>query len=222
MATLAATPLRVCADPNNLPYSNHQQQGFENKIVDLIARDMGTQATYYWYPQRGKFFKQTLGSGVCDLVMSVPATMPGLAVRGGDAPDPGRDRMGDGVLDRVGEGGAVRGQMDPRDAASTREIEDALPATGWAEEHDRRARPRGSCEEQVGPRGIEVAVEDEHQRRADSRQGILRPLARERERWIELVRVEEEADEGRHHGVGGDDEDARSLRARTTVDVWHA
>lgn len=80
VAALAATPLRVCADPNNLPYSNRQQQGFENKIVELIAGDMGTQATYYWYPQRGRFFKQTLGSDACDLVMSVPSTMPGLAV----------------------------------------------------------------------------------------------------------------------------------------------
>lgn len=77
---LAATPLRVCADPNNLPYSNRQLQGFENKIAGLIARDMGTQATYYWYPQRGKFFKETLARDVCDLVMSVPATMPGLAI----------------------------------------------------------------------------------------------------------------------------------------------
>jgi mxaJ protein len=72
---LAATPplLRVCADPNNLPYSNQQQQGFENALASLIAKDMGTQVTYVWDRQGEKFFHQTLDAGVCDVVMGVPA-----------------------------------------------------------------------------------------------------------------------------------------------------
>ena len=69
----AAPPLRVCADPNNLPYSNLQQQGFENRIADLIAKDLGVPLQYYWFPQREKFFKQTLNSGMCDVVMGVPS-----------------------------------------------------------------------------------------------------------------------------------------------------
>jgi quinoprotein dehydrogenase-associated probable ABC transporter substrate-binding protein len=69
----AAPALRVCADPNNLPYSNAQQQGFENRIADLLAKDMGMQVTYFWFPQRGKFFKKTLNSGACDVVMGVPS-----------------------------------------------------------------------------------------------------------------------------------------------------
>jgi mxaJ protein len=77
---VAATPLRVCADPNNLPYSNLQLQGFENKIAELIAKDMGAQLTYYWYPQRGAFFKETLSEDMCDLVMGVPNGMQDLAV----------------------------------------------------------------------------------------------------------------------------------------------
>src|SRR5690348_5446636 len=44
--------LRVCADPNNLPFSNHRQQGFENRIAELIAHDLGTTVTYEWRPQR--------------------------------------------------------------------------------------------------------------------------------------------------------------------------
>jgi quinoprotein dehydrogenase-associated probable ABC transporter substrate-binding protein len=68
----AAVPLRVCSDPNNLPYSNREQQGFENSIAQLIAKDMGRQVTYFWFPQRETFFKKTLNSGVCDVVMSVP------------------------------------------------------------------------------------------------------------------------------------------------------
>jgi mxaJ protein len=68
----AAPPLRVCSDPNNLPYSNREQQGFENSIAQLLAKDMGLQVTYFWFPQREKFFKKTLNSGVCDVVMGVP------------------------------------------------------------------------------------------------------------------------------------------------------
>lgn len=64
--------LRVCADPNNLPYSNDRKQGFENEIADLIARDFGMQVEYIWYRQGEKFFKRTLNSGVCDIVMGVP------------------------------------------------------------------------------------------------------------------------------------------------------
>ena len=64
--------LRVCADPNNLPFSNEQQQGFENRIADLIAKDMGREVEYFWFPQREKFFRQTLNRGVCDVVMGVP------------------------------------------------------------------------------------------------------------------------------------------------------
>lgn len=69
----AAGPLRVCADPNDLPYSNRQQQGFENKLAELVAKDLGTHVSYTWYPQREKFFRKTLGAGLCDVVMGVPA-----------------------------------------------------------------------------------------------------------------------------------------------------
>jgi mxaJ protein len=72
-ATLAASPLRVCADPNNLPFSNDQMQGFENQIATLIAKDLGMQLTYFWFPQREAFFRKTLNAGVCDVVMGVPS-----------------------------------------------------------------------------------------------------------------------------------------------------
>lgn len=72
--------LRVCSDPNNLPFSNRQAEGFENRIADLIARDMGMTVSYFWYPQRGKFFRQTLNSGACDVVMGVPAGFGKAAV----------------------------------------------------------------------------------------------------------------------------------------------
>ncbi len=71
-----ATPLlRVCADPNNLPYSNQQRQGFENHMAEMIASDLGMKLTYVWYPQRSAFFRKTLDSGICDVVMGVPSGM---------------------------------------------------------------------------------------------------------------------------------------------------
>ena len=67
-----AGKLRVCADPNNMPFSNQEQKGFENRIADLIAQDMGRQVEYFWFRQGEKFFRQTLNRGVCDVVMGVP------------------------------------------------------------------------------------------------------------------------------------------------------
>ena len=72
LSSATASILRVCSDPNNLPYSNHEQEGFENRIAALIAKDLKMDLSYYWYPQREKFFKRTLNSGACDVVMGVP------------------------------------------------------------------------------------------------------------------------------------------------------
>jgi mxaJ protein len=60
--------LRVCADPNNLPFSNERGQGFENKIAELIARDLGATLSYVWWAQRRGFIRKTLNDGLCDLV----------------------------------------------------------------------------------------------------------------------------------------------------------
>ena len=65
--------LRVCSDPNNLPFSNEQQQGFENKIAQVLARDLNERLEYTWWAQRRGFFRNSLKSGVCDLVIGVPA-----------------------------------------------------------------------------------------------------------------------------------------------------
>jgi mxaJ protein len=65
--------LRVCADPNNLPFSNDRRQGFENEIADLVGRDLGRRVEYYWQPQRRGFIRTTLNAGWCDVVMGVPA-----------------------------------------------------------------------------------------------------------------------------------------------------
>src|SRR2546423_1564687 len=74
---LAARDLHVCADPNNLPYSNRSGQGFENRLAELIAHDLHANLDYVWWSQRKNFLRDTLNAGRCDLVMGVPANMPG-------------------------------------------------------------------------------------------------------------------------------------------------
>lgn len=66
--------LRVCADPNNLPFSNRAGQGFENALAELIATDLGRTVEYTWWPQRRGFIRSTLKAGRCDLVPGVPAS----------------------------------------------------------------------------------------------------------------------------------------------------
>jgi mxaJ protein len=65
--------LRVCADPNSLPFSNERQEGFENRIVRLIAAELGTDVQYTWWAQRRGFIRNTLNAGLCDVVAGVPA-----------------------------------------------------------------------------------------------------------------------------------------------------
>jgi mxaJ protein len=68
----AQRSLRVCADPNNLPFSNRRGEGFENRIAALVARELGATLRYTWWPQRRGFVRHTLEAGTCDLVIGVP------------------------------------------------------------------------------------------------------------------------------------------------------
>lgn len=65
--------LRVCADPNNLPFSNKRGEGFENKLAELLAHEFGARIEYTWWAQRRGFIRNTLKAGVCDVVMGLPS-----------------------------------------------------------------------------------------------------------------------------------------------------
>tara|TARA_B100000029_G_scaffold341334_2_gene333600 strand:- start:13553 stop:14434 length:882 start_codon:yes stop_codon:yes gene_type:complete len=66
--------LRICADPNNLPYSNQKLEGYENKIAELFAKKLGDiPITYSWYPMTSGFVRRTLNAKVCDLIVTFPA-----------------------------------------------------------------------------------------------------------------------------------------------------
>lgn len=64
--------LRVCADPNNLPYSNEKGEGFENKLAELLAAKLGKSLAYTFYPQSTGFVRNTLGSRRCDVIPGFP------------------------------------------------------------------------------------------------------------------------------------------------------
>jgi len=65
--------LRVCADPDNLPFSNERLEGFENKIAEVIANDLNASVRYTWISQRGGFIRKTLKAGRCDVIIGVPS-----------------------------------------------------------------------------------------------------------------------------------------------------
>src|SRR3954469_11742113 len=69
--------LRIAADPNNLPFSNERLEGFENKIAEVVAEQLGAELRYTWRAQRRGFFRETLKSGDCDIVLGVPTGLEG-------------------------------------------------------------------------------------------------------------------------------------------------
>ena len=72
-------PLRVCSDPNNLPFSNDKREGFENRIAELVAADLGSALEYTWWAQRRGFIRNTLAAGRCDLVLGIPSGIEAVA-----------------------------------------------------------------------------------------------------------------------------------------------
>jgi quinoprotein dehydrogenase-associated probable ABC transporter substrate-binding protein len=64
--------LRVCADPSNLPFSNERGEGFENKIVEMLAAKLDKKLAYAWHPQATGFVRNTLGAHRCDLIPGFP------------------------------------------------------------------------------------------------------------------------------------------------------
>ena len=63
------TALRVCADPANMPFSNDKNEGFENKIAEIVAAELKVQVEYTWFPQATGFIRQTLFAKRCDVVI---------------------------------------------------------------------------------------------------------------------------------------------------------
>jgi quinoprotein dehydrogenase-associated probable ABC transporter substrate-binding protein len=75
----AGSALKVCADPDNLPQSDRSGAGYENKLAEALARDLGKKVEYTFFPQRMGFVRQTLRKQdekthefKCDVIIGVP------------------------------------------------------------------------------------------------------------------------------------------------------
>jgi len=64
--------LRVCADPYNMPFSDDREQGFENKIANVVARDLNARVVNYWWPHRRGLVRNSLSAGYCDVIIGAP------------------------------------------------------------------------------------------------------------------------------------------------------
>lgn len=71
--------LKVCADPDNLPFSNRKGEGFDNKIAEIVGREMGADVTWVWLPDvKGRTRQLYVQGGACDMVMGVIDSQPGF------------------------------------------------------------------------------------------------------------------------------------------------
>jgi mxaJ protein len=78
-AGCAPRTLRVCADPNNLPFSNAHGEGFENRLIGLVAKDLGMKVQYTWWAQRRGYVRNTLKDRRCDVWPGVATGVDMLA-----------------------------------------------------------------------------------------------------------------------------------------------
>jgi mxaJ protein len=69
-----ARELKVCADPDALPFSNQARQGFENKLAEMLARDMHATLTYTWQRMGRGFVRNIVNKGGCDVVLGIPSS----------------------------------------------------------------------------------------------------------------------------------------------------
>jgi quinoprotein dehydrogenase-associated probable ABC transporter substrate-binding protein len=135
--------LKVCQDPNNLPFSNAGGEGFENRIAELFGKDLGLPVTYYGFPNRMNFIRNTLRYKLptddypCDIVMGVPAGFDQVSVT------KPYYRSTYALVYPKGKGlDAIRSSDDllalPRDRLSTLRIGlyDRSPASEWLARHD--------------------------------------------------------------------------------------
>lgn len=77
-APASAWEMRICADPDYLPFSNRALEGYENKIAAIIAEELDAEPSYLWWPQAPTMITEQLREGHCDLIMGVPDSQNGL------------------------------------------------------------------------------------------------------------------------------------------------
>jgi mxaJ protein len=76
----AAAPLKVCADPQNPPFSTRQQSGFENRIAKAIGAELNEPVEFHWARMGRGFVREVMNKGACDALIAVPVGMKGVLV----------------------------------------------------------------------------------------------------------------------------------------------
>ena len=71
--------LRVCVDPYDMPFSNSQEEGFENKIAHVVARDLNATVVNYWWPSRRGVLRNSILGGFCDVMIQAPVGLDPVA-----------------------------------------------------------------------------------------------------------------------------------------------
>jgi len=69
---------KVCADPENMPYSNEKGEGFENKIAEVLAKDLGKELSYEFWLDRQGFLRNTINAQRCDVIMGMGSDVDNL------------------------------------------------------------------------------------------------------------------------------------------------
>src|SRR6476660_7694847 len=75
ISALSQIPLRVCADPDNLPFSSASRAGFDNRVAEVLGRDLNRPIVFVWARARRGFLREQFNKGECDLLMGVPESM---------------------------------------------------------------------------------------------------------------------------------------------------
>ncbi len=75
----APSELRVCADPYDMPFSNDHEEGFENKIAQLVAQDLNARVVNYWWPSRRGVLRNSILGGFCDVMIQAPVGLDPVA-----------------------------------------------------------------------------------------------------------------------------------------------
>jgi mxaJ protein len=146
-ATAAASgernTFKVCQDPNNMPFSNPQGEGIENRIAELFAKDLGLPVSYYSFPQRLAFVRNTLRYKLpgedfrCDIIMGVPSGFDQVSVT--------KPYYRSTYALVFPKGGALEGVKSTNDLLSLPPdtlkklrigVGDRSPATEWLKRHD--------------------------------------------------------------------------------------
>ncbi len=72
-------PLRICADPDNLPFSHRSGTGFDQRIAVLIAHDIDRAPVFVWTRSRRGFLREQFNRGACDVLAGVPTAMRSIS-----------------------------------------------------------------------------------------------------------------------------------------------